>query len=83
MKPGRIHAILASTTEVGAGVMFAAGLLTPFAAAGFIGLMTVAIVTVHRKNGFFVIKEGWEYTGSIAETSTGSGPELQMHVVQQ
>ena len=66
MKPGRIHAILASTTEIGAGLMMAAGLLTPFAAAGFIGLMTVAIWTVHRKNGFFIIKEGWEYTFLIA-----------------
>ncbi len=66
MKPGRIHAILASTTEIGAGLMMAFGLLTPLAAAGFIGLMTVAIWTVHRKNGFFIIKEGWEYTFLIA-----------------
>jgi putative oxidoreductase len=66
MRPGRLHAIVASTTEIGAGLMFAAGLLTPFAAAGFIGLMTVAIATVHRKNGFFIIKEGWEYTSLIA-----------------
>ena len=66
MKPGRTHAILASATEIGAGLMFAAGLLTPFAAAGFVGLMTVAIVTVHRKNGFFIVKEGWEYTGLVA-----------------
>ena len=69
MKPGRTHAILASVTEVGAGLMFAAGLLTPLAAAGFVGLMTVAIVTVHRLNGFFIIKEGWEYTGLIAVTA--------------
>jgi putative oxidoreductase len=69
MKPGRTHAILASTTEIGAGLMFAAGLLTPFAAAGFVGLMTVAIVTVHRHNGFFIIKEGWEYTSLIALTA--------------
>lgn len=66
MKPGKVHAIVASATEVGAGLMLAAGLLTPFAAAGFVGLMTVAIWTVHRKNGFFIIKEGWEYTFLIA-----------------
>ncbi len=66
MKPGRIHAIVASATELGAGALFALGLLTPFAAAGFIGLMTVAIWTVHRKNGFFIIKEGWEYVFLIA-----------------
>jgi putative oxidoreductase len=69
MKPGRTHAILASATEVGAGLLFAAGLLTPFAAAGFVGLMTVAVVTVHRFNGFFIIKEGWEYTTLIAITA--------------
>ena len=28
--------------------------------------MTVAIWTVHRKNGFFIVKEGWEYTYLIA-----------------
>jgi putative oxidoreductase len=66
MRPGRLHAIFASTTEVVAGLMFAAGLLTPFAAAGFVGLMAVAIATLHRKNGFFIVKEGWEYTGLIA-----------------
>lgn len=65
MKPGRLHAILASVTEIGAGVLFAAGLLTPLAAAGLIGTMTVAIGTWHRKNGFFIIKEGWEYTALI------------------
>ena len=65
MKPGRLHAILASTTEIGAGVMFAAGLLTPLAAAGLIGTMAVAIGTYHRKNGFFITKEGWEYTSLI------------------
>ena len=66
MKPGKLHAILASVTEIGAGFMFAAGLLTPLAAAGLIGTMTVAIGTWHRKNGFFIIKEGWEYVFLIA-----------------
>ena len=33
---------------------------------GSIGLMTVAIWTVHRKNGFFIIKEGWEYVFLVA-----------------
>jgi putative oxidoreductase len=66
MKPGKFHAILASTTEIGAGVLLAVGLLTPFAAAGLIGTMVVAIGTYHRKNGFFITKEGWEYTALIA-----------------
>lgn len=65
MKPGRFHAILASTTEIGAGLLLAIGLLTPLAAAGLIGTMVVAIGTYHRKNGFFITKEGWEYTALI------------------
>jgi putative oxidoreductase len=62
------QARLAATTELGAGVLFAAGLLTPLAAAGMIGVMVVAIVVAHWKVGFFVFKpnQGWEYCASIA-----------------
>ncbi len=66
MRPGRVHAPLAASTEVGAGLAFAAGLLTPFAAAGMVGLMVVAGWTVHRANGFFIVSEGWEYNFIIA-----------------
>ncbi|MEM7322902.1 MAG: DoxX family protein [Actinomycetota bacterium] len=62
MKPGKLHANLASTTEMVTGVMLAIGLLTPFAAAGIIGVMVVAGWTVHRSNGFFIVGDGWEYT---------------------
>ncbi len=62
------QARIAATTEVGAGVLLALGLATPFAAAGFIGLMIVAIVVAHWHNGFFIFKpgQGWEYCASIA-----------------
>ena len=62
------QARMAATTEVGAGVLLALGLLTPFAAAGVIGLMVVAIVVAHWKVGFFIFREGqgWEYCASIA-----------------
>ncbi len=66
MRPGKVHALLAATTEVGAGLMFVAGLLTPFAAAGFVGLMVVAGWTVHRDKGFFIVKGGWEYNFILA-----------------
>jgi putative oxidoreductase len=69
MKPGKFHATLASSTEIGAGLLFAAGLFTPLAAAGFVGLMAVAVATLHRKNGFFIVKEGWEYVTLIAITA--------------
>ena len=51
---------------MGAGVLLTLGLLTPVAAAGVIGVMVVAGWTVHRSNGFFIIKEGWEYVFILA-----------------
>ena len=65
------QARVAATTEIGAGVMIAAGLLTPLAAAGMIGVMVVAIVVAHAKVGFFIFKpnQGWEYCASIAVTA--------------
>ena len=68
MKWPRWQARIAAATEVGAGLMLAAGLITPLAAAGMIGIMVVAIVVEHWKVGFFVFKpnQGWEYCASIA-----------------
>jgi putative oxidoreductase len=63
MKPGVVHAWLASLTEIGSGVLLIVGFLTPLAAAGVVGTMTVAWVTNHLKNGFFIFRpgEGYEY----------------------
>ena len=71
MKWPKWQARLAATTEIGAGSLLALGLATPLAAAGFIGLMIVAIVVAHRHNGFFVFRpgQGWEYCASIAVTA--------------
>lgn len=66
MRPGNLHARFAAGGEVLAGVFLAAGLLTSFAALGFVGLMTVAAITVHTKNGFFILDEGWEYVFILA-----------------
>ncbi|CAN5495091.1 DoxX family protein [soil metagenome] len=72
MKPnGRIHAILAASTELGSGVLFALGFFTPFAAAGFVGLMVVAYWTVHKENGFFIVKSGYEYNLVLAVVAIG------------
>ena len=43
MKPGVLHAWLASLTELGAGAMLLLGLLTPLAGAGVVGVMLVAL----------------------------------------
>ena len=78
MRPGMFHARVAATTEVAAGLGLALGLLTPIPAAGFVALMFVAAWTVHRKNGFFIVKEGWEYNlilavAAVALAGTGAG----------
>jgi putative oxidoreductase len=71
MRWPRWQARLAATTEVGSGLLMAAGLLTPLAGAGMIGVMVVAIVVAHWKVGFFIFKpnQGWEYCASIATTA--------------
>ena len=67
MRWPKVQARMAAFTEIAAGLGFAAGLLTPFAAAGLIGLMLVALVVSHRKNGFFIFNkgEGYEYVMTL------------------
>jgi putative oxidoreductase len=67
MRPGIVHAWVASLTEVGAGALLLVGLLTPLAAAGVVGTMVVAWITNHRGNGFFIFRpgEGWEYVMTL------------------
>lgn len=67
MRPPLVQAWLASLTEVGAGVLLVLGLLTPFGAAGVIGVMFVAWAINHRGNGFFIFRpgEGWEYVMTL------------------
>jgi putative oxidoreductase len=78
MKPGMLHARIAATTEVSAGLGLAVGLFTPIPAAGFVALMFVAAWTVHRANGFFIVKEGYEYNlvlalSAVAIATVGAG----------
>jgi putative oxidoreductase len=63
MRPGTLHAWLASVTELVCGVLLIVGLATSLAAAGVLGVMLVAWITNHRGNGFFTFRpgEGWEY----------------------
>ncbi|MCU1361955.1 MAG: putative rane protein [Ilumatobacteraceae bacterium] len=71
MKWPKWQARLAASTEVGAGLLLAAGLLTPLAAAGMIGIMVVAIWVAHWKIGYFMFKPGggWEYCAAIIAAS--------------
>ncbi len=69
MKPGKLHAWLASLTELAAGAGLVLGLLTPFAAGALIGVVLVAFITNHLHAGFFVFRrptEGWEYLMNLA-----------------
>ena len=61
LRPGKVHAWGAGLAELGGGLAIALGLLTPFAAAALIGVMTAAVLTVHLRNGFFVAENGFEY----------------------
>jgi putative oxidoreductase len=76
----RLQAALASFTELGVAPLLVLGLLTPLAAAGVVGTMTVALVANHFKNGFFIFRkgEGYEYVltlvvAALALASLGGG----------
>ncbi|MFN2495853.1 MAG: DoxX family protein [Pseudonocardiaceae bacterium] len=66
LRPPKLHAVLSGAGELAAGAALAIGLLTALAAAFIVGTMVVAGVTAHRRNGFFVFKEGYEYVLLIA-----------------
>jgi putative oxidoreductase len=52
--------------EIGAGLGLAAGFFTPITAMAYVGVMSVAGWVGHRDKGFFVIRNGWEYTFVLA-----------------
>jgi putative oxidoreductase len=88
MKPGIVHAWLASLTEVGAGVSLILGFLTPLGAAGVVGTMLVALITNHFRNGFFIFYkgEGYEYVmtlvlAGIALSALGAGKFSVDHAI--
>jgi putative oxidoreductase len=76
----RMPVAMAALAGVGetAGVLFALGLLTPFAALLMASTMVVAIGSVHIKKGLFVGNGGYEYnlvlaTVAVAVAATGPG----------
>jgi len=76
-RPGRLQAFLAGAAEAGGGLLLAAGLFTPLAAAAIVAVMFVAIVSVHMAKGFFVQNGGFEYPlilGTIATAVAFTGP---------
>src|ERR1700736_3039554 len=78
MKNGKFQAVVAASTELSAWRGLAGGFLTPIRAAGFVAPLFVAAWTVHRPNGFFIVKEGWEYNlvlavSAVAVATIGPG----------
>jgi putative oxidoreductase len=75
LRPGRLHAVLASVTELVAGVLLIAGLAVPLAAGALAGVMVVAWVTAHRTNGFFIFRpgQGWEYVMVVTVVALAIG----------
>lgn len=71
LRPPRVHALASGLTELGAGACLLPGLLTSLQCAAVVGVMTVALVTAHRSNGFFIFKpgQGWEYVAVLAVTA--------------
>src|SRR6202451_3735933 len=66
LKYGALQAWMSVVTEIGAGLLLIVGFLTPLAAAAIISVMLVAGLLAHRKNGFFVFKDGYEYVLVLA-----------------
>ena len=60
LEPSQILAWVLSITEFVGGVCVFLGFLTRFWAAGLVIDMAVAIFKVHRANGFFASKNGFE-----------------------
>ena len=71
LRPGIVHATVATLTEIGAGLALVFGLLTALAAGAVLGVMLVALITNHLKNGFFIFRpgEGYEYVLMIVLVS--------------
>jgi putative oxidoreductase len=63
LRPGLAFAIAAALNEVLGGLLLAAGLLTPLAAALIIATMTAALITVNAKNG------PWAYNNGLRSES--------------
>jgi putative oxidoreductase len=71
-------AFVAGLSELGGGLLFAFGLVTPLAALALTVVMLNAIGTVHWKKGFFNSAGGYEYNllilaTAVAVTATGPG----------
>ena len=60
LRPGRLQALAAGTSELVGGVLLALGLFVPLAALLIVSVMVAASLTAHKGKGVWVDKGGWE-----------------------
>jgi putative oxidoreductase len=71
LRPGKPFAFAAGASEFVGGLAFAAGFLTPGAAALIAATMLVAAATDHRGKGFWIYNGGYEYVLTNAAIAIG------------
>jgi putative oxidoreductase len=77
-RPGRLFALAVALCESGGGLLTALGFLDPLGPALMVLVMVVAMLTVHRRNGFFVSSNGIEVpllyaAGALMLAAVGPG----------
>ena len=87
LRPARFWAALAAYGELGAGVLFLLGLLTPLAGLLVVATMAVAIAKVHAPKGFFAQNGGYEYNlvlaaAAVAVATLGPGAFSLDHLLR-
>jgi putative oxidoreductase len=71
LRPGKLFAAAAGSTELVGGLLFAAGLFTPLAAALVAATMFVASRTDHAGKGLWIFNGGSEYVLTVAAVVLG------------
>ena len=78
LRPARVYAVITGLAEFVGGALLILGFITPVGAAAVVGVMFVAIATVHWRNGFFNTAGGYEFNlliiaAALALAITGPG----------
>ncbi|KKM11242.1 oxidoreductase [Clostridiales bacterium PH28_bin88] len=71
IKPGVFMAVVAGLAELVGGLLLAAGVFVPIAAALIVLTMLVAIITVHGKNGYWITSNGFEFNLHLIAVAIG------------
>lgn len=70
IRPAAPWAWLAALSELGGGLLFALGLLSPLGSLAIAGTMLVAIATVHWTRGFWSTNGGYEFNLTLLASVT-------------